>query len=62
MFFPCSTVDQDIIQVDLTEQVDIRSQDIVHKPLPGSWGAGKPEWHYQGLKQAQFSLEGSEVL
>jgi hypothetical protein len=46
MFLSCLAVDQDIVQVYLTEQVDIQLQYIIHEPLLCSRGSSEPKWHY----------------
>lgn len=57
VFFPCSTVHQDVVEKDKDKSAQMKWEDLIHQLLEGSWCIGESEWHYQKFELTLMHLE-----
>jgi len=62
VLFQRAGVDQDVIKIAKTENVEVFIESIVHKSLGTSWGIGKPKEYNQEFQQMIACPEGSFPL
>jgi len=48
--FQCTGVDQDVVDITDTENIEIFIESIIQESLGGGWGISKPEGHNQGFE------------